>query len=33
MPNYKEADNHDMDIDPELVTKGMESQEKARCIC
>lgn len=26
---YKEADNHDMDIDPELVTKGIGSQEKA----
>ncbi len=26
---YKEADNHDMDIDPDLVTKGIGSQEKA----
>lgn len=26
---YKEADNHDMDIDPELVTKGIASQETA----
>jgi hypothetical protein len=28
-PNYKMADNHDMDIDPQLVTPGMASQEKA----
>ena len=26
---YKEADNHDMDLDPEMVTKGIGSQEKA----
>jgi hypothetical protein len=28
-PNYKKADNYDMDLDPLLVTKGMASQEVA----
>jgi hypothetical protein len=28
-PNYKMADNHDMDLDPQLVTPGMATQEKA----
>ncbi len=26
---YKVADNHDMDLDPDMVTKGMATQEKA----
>ncbi len=26
---YKMADNHDMDLDPDMVTKGMATQEKA----